>query len=571
MITTLKTQYMILVQKSPNTTRVRAFLRLYTLIDCKRIKQSYFLKMIFLDMCMYVIRNMSNEATKPNMTTPEATETKCLGSGAYGQVTSNEKGMAIKTQPFDYGAMKEYAFVKMLPDNPNIIKFDDDIVYRHNKVSFSMPKGLKDLGASTNLAPKRVTKIIHGVLRGLEFLHSHGVLHRDIKPANVLLFPNDEVKIIDFGLSTLLNKGHVEGCTHSDAIQTLDFRAPEVVQHKPHSRALDMWSVGALILYLLQCDTEYCDMLNGYIEQVGTICEEEDWNKEVHDSMFVHRFFSYMIGPPNDEIKMYSEETKLFKKKWIRNKGAECIKIMRVHAKHPLLDLAFKLLDWNPETRWNARQALKHPAFKKLRLCKFTRIPLFNNEWKWDKDVMDDQKDVNLRMRTILFEWLWESMTWLGYSYPILIASFRLVDEMLKIEQIQRKNFQLVGSAAAYLVINLYCTKPSDASDWVFNADKAFTVKELDLMTVSFLTKMDVYGLTRRIVCLKPLGDEIEQEKRWKALTYEVAMMDTASRSFTTSKILKGNFKNLGRYFIMTIPRRNSKYLDQLVPEYYHS
>ncbi|MFI5301297.1 MAG: serine/threonine-protein kinase, partial [Polyangiales bacterium] len=53
------------------------------------------------------------------------------------------------------------------------------------------------------LDPADVVKIISHVARALSKAHEHGIVHRDIKPANVIITPDGEVKIVDFGLAKL--------------------------------------------------------------------------------------------------------------------------------------------------------------------------------------------------------------------------------------------------------------------------------------------------------------------------------------------------------------------------------
>jgi 5'-AMP-activated protein kinase catalytic alpha subunit len=41
------------------------------------------------------------------------------------------------------------------------------------------------------------------ILSGIEYIHKLGVVHRDLKPENLLLDHNNNIKLVDFGLSNL--------------------------------------------------------------------------------------------------------------------------------------------------------------------------------------------------------------------------------------------------------------------------------------------------------------------------------------------------------------------------------
>ena len=46
---------------------------------------------------------------------------------------------------------------------------------------------------------------MHQLISGVEYIHSLGVAHRDLKPENLLLTPNLDIIIVDFGLSNTYN------------------------------------------------------------------------------------------------------------------------------------------------------------------------------------------------------------------------------------------------------------------------------------------------------------------------------------------------------------------------------
>jgi calcium-dependent protein kinase len=98
-------------------------------------------------------------------------------------------------------------------------------------------------------------------LRAVNYTHSQQIAHRDIKPENILVRKRGEkckVKIIDWGLGTLMGKGKA-----NRVCGTPEYVAPEVLRGS-YTLSCDMWSIGA-IAYV---------MLTGEMPFVGSTQEE---------------------------------------------------------------------------------------------------------------------------------------------------------------------------------------------------------------------------------------------------------------------------------------------------------
>lgn len=91
--------------------------------------------------------------------------------------------------------------------------------------------------------------IIDQTCLGLGYAHKMGVIHRDIKPANIMLQPDGNIKIVDFGVARLENlSGHTQT---GMVIGTFHYISPERLLGKTADGRADIWSVGVMLYRLL--------------------------------------------------------------------------------------------------------------------------------------------------------------------------------------------------------------------------------------------------------------------------------------------------------------------------------
>lgn len=99
-----------------------------------------------------------------------------------------------------------------------------------------------------NLTSKEKFAIIRQLLNAIESSHSNGIIHRDINPNNIMIFGENQVKLIDFGICKINNMINSQTVYN---FGTNAYSAPEVHQHSENaSEKSDFYSLGAVIYYL---------------------------------------------------------------------------------------------------------------------------------------------------------------------------------------------------------------------------------------------------------------------------------------------------------------------------------
>ncbi|HEV8398097.1 MAG TPA: serine/threonine-protein kinase [Vicinamibacterales bacterium] len=81
--------------------------------------------------------------------------------------------------------------------------------------------------------------------------HANLVVHRDLKPSNVLVDTHGQVKLLDFGIATLVDSGSPAQSTATLAALTPEYAAPEQVTGATVTTATDVYALGVLLFQLL--------------------------------------------------------------------------------------------------------------------------------------------------------------------------------------------------------------------------------------------------------------------------------------------------------------------------------
>ncbi len=125
---------------------------------------------------------------------------------------------------------------------------------------------LRNVMAEGAIAPDRALRWAHGIARALAAAHAGGIVHRDLKPDNVMILPDDDVKLLDFGIAKALSPASSElepptpsGNPEATAPITLEgavigtpqYVSPEQARGEPVDMRSDVFSYGVVLYELL--------------------------------------------------------------------------------------------------------------------------------------------------------------------------------------------------------------------------------------------------------------------------------------------------------------------------------
>lgn len=151
-----------------------------------------------------------------------------------------------------------------LSPHPNIICFNG-VEYADNYICIRMPYYGESLRAA--IIRKSAAGAVRGVLCGLQYIHTRGVIHCDIKPENIYVSEAGDGVIADFGSAMLVGSPPVYY-----ELQTVIYRAPETAPGAVPAPAIDMWSLGVILAEI-----------GGYVHSVTASKTHGDYVRDVSE------------------------------------------------------------------------------------------------------------------------------------------------------------------------------------------------------------------------------------------------------------------------------------------------
>ncbi len=195
---------------------------------------------------------------------------KMLGKGQFGIVYKCQKGnknYAIKVFSSEYvfeefnlhgddnRIVREISALKNI-DSPYVVKYCDqgsfyenDTLYFYVVMDYIEGTNLNDFIKANDLSLENIIEIFKQIILGLKAIHNSNIIHRDLKPQNIYITNNGNVKILDFGLSKLIDYTSITKT--GDQLGSPLYMSPEQIKDSKNVDYRSDYYAAGVILYAL--------------------------------------------------------------------------------------------------------------------------------------------------------------------------------------------------------------------------------------------------------------------------------------------------------------------------------
>ncbi|XP_029193217.2 mitogen-activated protein kinase 4-like [Acropora millepora] len=302
---------------------------------------------------------------------PHFTDTKLIGTGGSGTVYSSIdcetnqrvalKRLLLRDQTNCQAALREITILKKL-EHDNVVKLTKVVDSEGLPVQESSLEDINGaselflveelldsdlhqiLQSNGKLREDYVKLFLYQILRGLKYIHSANIAHRDVKPSNILVDSKTLLLSVgDFGRSRIIDPAYSHSGYLTHRVSTLWYKAPELLLNSSlYDGSVDIWAAGCVFAEMLLGKPLFegkheIEQLEVILDSVSLTDEEwSDLKPQIPEKTASNR-------EKGQGIPLGSKFTR-----------------MDIQA----LDLLVKMLQFNPQNRISAEEALAHPYLR---------------------------------------------------------------------------------------------------------------------------------------------------------------------------------------------------------------
>lgn len=304
-----------------------------------------------------------------------------LGKGAYGvvwkSVDKKTRDVVALKKIFDafqnatdaQRTFREIMFLQEVNNHENIIRLLNVLKAENDRDIYLIFEYMEtDLHAvirANILEDIHKQFIMYQLFKALKYMHSAELLHRDVKPSNLLLNSECQMKIADFGLArslTSITDDETSAPILTDYVATRWYRAPEILLGSTrYTFGVDTWSSGCILGELLGGKPIFPG--TSTMNQLDRIMEVVQRLVSGRTNVFLKFPDSLQVTgkPANEDIVAVQSPFAVTMLESLPPPKPKKTPELFPRASHQAADLLQKLLQFNPEKRITAEEALRHP------------------------------------------------------------------------------------------------------------------------------------------------------------------------------------------------------------------
>ena len=157
----------------------------------------------------------------------------------------------FKREAQSVAALNHHSIVSVY-DTGEILATTDEGVDRPFIVMEYVPgRTLRELIHENAVTPQEAVDITLGILDALEYSHRAGIVHRDIKPANVIVTPERQIKVMDFGIARAVEDTSPALTQAQAVLGTAQYLSPEQARGESVDARSDLYSAACVLFEML--------------------------------------------------------------------------------------------------------------------------------------------------------------------------------------------------------------------------------------------------------------------------------------------------------------------------------